>query len=177
MNAATILAVFFVPVQYFVIESLVEPRRNKTQANRERARRNWISRSWSNRMPAVRFLGGRSFAISWAVSVGPNYQRPQVAVPPQFKDVPANDATSIADTKWFDLFGDDTLKHLITTALRKNFDIRIAAEHVLEARAQYGITRASLFPTVDLPASFTSQHSSARGAFRFLRVCPRCERD
>jgi Cu/Ag efflux pump CusA len=37
MNAATLLAVFFVPVQYFVIESLVERRRNKTQGKRERA--------------------------------------------------------------------------------------------------------------------------------------------
>jgi NodT family efflux transporter outer membrane factor (OMF) lipoprotein len=100
--------------------------------------------------------------------VGPKYQRPQVAVPPQFKDAPAaNGAQSIADTKWFDLFADDTLKQLVTTALEHNFDVKIAAEHVIEARAQYGITRASLFPTVDLPVSFTSQHSSAKGAFPF----------
>jgi hydrophobe/amphiphile efflux-1 (HAE1) family protein len=36
MNAATLLAVFFVPVQYFVIESLVERRRNKASGKRER---------------------------------------------------------------------------------------------------------------------------------------------
>ncbi len=103
---------------------------------------------------------------------GPNYKRPLVAVPPAFTpsqltDAPASGTASIADTKWFDLFGDDALKKLVTTALAQNFDIRIAAEHVLEARSQYRITRASLFPTVDLPASFTSQHSSARGAFPF----------
>jgi multidrug efflux system outer membrane protein len=98
---------------------------------------------------------------------GPNYHRPQVAVPPQFKDASSSGEQSIADTKWSDLFGDDTLKQLVTTALERNFDIRVAAEHVLEARSQYGITRASLFPTVDLPASFTTQHSSAKGAFPF----------
>jgi Cu/Ag efflux pump CusA len=37
MNAATLLAVFFVPVQYFVIESLVERRRNKSLGKRERS--------------------------------------------------------------------------------------------------------------------------------------------
>jgi multidrug efflux pump subunit AcrB len=30
MNAATLLAIFFVPVQYFVIETMVERRRRKT---------------------------------------------------------------------------------------------------------------------------------------------------
>lgn len=105
--------------------------------------------------------------------VGPKYQRPQVAVPTQFKDAAAaNGAQSLADTKWFDLFADDTLKQLVTTALERNFDIRIAAEHVIEARAQYGITRANLFPTLDLPISFTSQHSSARGAFPFPAGTP-----
>jgi NodT family efflux transporter outer membrane factor (OMF) lipoprotein len=98
--------------------------------------------------------------------VGPNYHRPQVALPPQFKDAPAaNGAQSIADTKWFDLFADDTLKQLVNTALEHNFDIQIAAQHVLEARAEYGIARANLIPTLDLPVSFTSQHSSANGAF------------
>ena len=33
MNAATLLAIFFVPVQYFVIESLVERRRGKARPN------------------------------------------------------------------------------------------------------------------------------------------------
>jgi hypothetical protein len=36
MNAATLLAVFFVPVQYFVIESFVERRRKKSLGKRER---------------------------------------------------------------------------------------------------------------------------------------------
>jgi len=97
--------------------------------------------------------------------VGPNYQRPQVAVPPQFKDADTTGTQSLADTKWFDLFADDTLKQLVNTALESNFDMRIAAEHVIEARSQYGITRANLLPTLDLQASFAPQHNSAQGAF------------
>ena len=85
--------------------------------------------------------------------VGPNYHRPQTVLPTEFPGAPAA-KESIADKKWFDLFQDATLKQLVETALEKNFDVRIAAERVLEARAQYGITRANLFPTLDAQGSY-----------------------
>jgi NodT family efflux transporter outer membrane factor (OMF) lipoprotein len=103
--------------------------------------------------------------------VGPNYNRPQVAIPEQFRGSPPSNQ-SIADSKWFDLFQDDALKQLVSTALEQNFDVRIAAERVLEARAQYGIVHSELYPTVSLPASFTSQRSSAVGAFPFPPNAP-----
>jgi multidrug efflux system outer membrane protein len=96
--------------------------------------------------------------------VGPNYHRPATTVPVEY---PGEVATqqSIADKKWFDLFQDATLKQLVATALEKNFDVRIAAERVLEARAQYGITRANLLPTLDAQGSFTGSRSSTIGSF------------
>jgi len=102
-------------------------------------------------------------------TLGPNYHRPQVAVPDQFRNAPAAAGpNSIADTKWFDLFQDDTLKQLVTTALANNFDLRIAAERVLEARAQYGITHAGLFPTLDGQGQFTASRTSSVGSFNFI---------
>ena len=69
---------------------------------------------------------------------GPELRRPSVpasaAVP--WRGPGAADATSLADTKWFDLFHDDTLTQLVNTALAQNYDLRIAADRVLEARAQ-----------------------------------------
>ena len=111
--------------------------------------------------------------------VGPNYQRPAVATPQQFRGAPAGDASpnptpgaatsdSIAETKWFDLFQDDTVKQLVTGALEKNFDLRIAAERVLEARAQYGIVHGGLFPTLDGQLQYDTVRSSAIGATRFI---------
>jgi multidrug efflux system outer membrane protein len=92
-----------------------------------------------------------------------------VAVPDQFRNAaPTAGPSSIADTKWFDLFHDDTLKQLVTTALANNFDLRIAAERVLEARAQYGITRAGLFPTLDAQGQFTASRTSSVGSFNFI---------
>src|SRR5687768_8775327 len=88
-----------------------------------------------------------------ACAVGPNYKRPVVQVPTQFRGVSHPDqpavAESLADLKWFDLFQDDVLKQLVTTALGQNFDLRIAAERVLQARGQLGIERSSQFPTLD----------------------------
>jgi len=107
--------------------------------------------------------------------VGPNYKRPQVALPDQFRNAPAADsgvraAESVADTKWFDLFEDDTTKQLVTLALERNFDLRIAAERVQEARAQYGITRANIFPTLDAQAQFLATRSSSIGSFPFIQA-------
>ncbi|MEO8049964.1 MAG: efflux transporter outer membrane subunit, partial [Acidobacteriota bacterium] len=107
--------------------------------------------------------------------VGPNYKRPALATPEQFRGAPAGASTgaatpdSLAETKWFDLFQDDTVKQLVTGALEHNFDLRIAAERVLEARAQYGIVRANLWPTVDGQVQFTATRSSSIGSATFVR--------
>lgn len=99
--------------------------------------------------------------------VGPNYHRPVTTLPAQFPGAPAT-PESIADKKWFDLFQDATLKQLVDTALEKNFDVRIAAERVLEARAQFGIQRANLLPTLDAQGTFTASRSSSIGSFPFI---------
>lgn len=82
-------------------------------------------------------------------TVGPNYQRPKIATPAQFRapePLPAQQAASIADLKWFEIFRDDQLQALIRTALVQNYDLRLAAARVEEARASLGITRSDQFP-------------------------------
>jgi NodT family efflux transporter outer membrane factor (OMF) lipoprotein len=98
--------------------------------------------------------------------VGPNYQRPATSLPVEFPGATAT-KESIADKKWFDLFQDATLNQLVETALQKNFDVQIAAQRVLEARAQYGLARANLLPTLDAQGSFTASRSSSIGSFPF----------
>lgn len=102
-------------------------------------------------------------------AVGPNYKRPAIAAPDQFRgaDAPAS-PLSLADTKWFDLFQDDTLKQHVSTALERNFDVRIAAERVLQARAQLVGARADLFPSIDANGSFTANRGSSAGSIIFV---------
>ena len=82
--------------------------------------------------------------------VGPDYRRPLTAPPAQYRfalgDV--RDPASIADIAWVDLFQDDALRELIRTALVQNYDVQIAAARILQARAQVGIARSEMFPTI-----------------------------
>ncbi|MCU1232153.1 MAG: efflux system, outer rane lipoprotein NodT family [Candidatus Solibacter sp.] len=116
-----------------------------------------------------RWILGLSVLVLGGCAMGPNYKRPQVALPPEFRGAPASDpAASVADTKWQDLFPDPTLNQMVTTALKNNFDLRIAAERVEQARAQLGITRANQFPALDAQVGFTGTRSSSIGANTFL---------
>jgi multidrug efflux system outer membrane protein len=99
-------------------------------------------------------------------AVGPNYSRPAVPAPPQFRgDQGTVEAKSLADTKWFDLFHDDTLKQLVDTALKQNFDLQIAAQRVLEARAQLGVIQSARLPNVDATGGFNLSRGSLIGSF------------
>lgn len=103
-------------------------------------------------------------AATAACTVGPNYKRPVIETPPQYRGADAATATaSLADVQWFDLFKDPTLTQLVTTALQQNFDVRIAAERVLQARALARITRADQFPTIGAAADVVSTRASETG--------------
>jgi multidrug efflux system outer membrane protein len=86
-------------------------------------------------------------------TVGPNYKRPAVPVPGSYRGAGSDVGTQtqlapLGDQKWWDVLQDEQLRTLVRTALNQNYDLRIAASRVLEARAQLGITRADQFPTL-----------------------------
>jgi multidrug efflux system outer membrane protein len=114
------------------------------------------------------FLGG---TLLWAgaCSVGPDYKRPAVTVPTSYRGAntseapstesgppPASLAASLGDEKWWEVFEDQELQGLIRTALKNNYDVRIAAARVLEAQAQLGITRADQLPSLGVGGNITS---------------------
>jgi multidrug efflux system outer membrane protein len=103
-------------------------------------------------------------------TMGPNYKRPQLQLPGGFRGAPASTdpAASIADTKWQDLFPDPTLNQMVATSLKQNFDLLIAVQHVEEARAQLGITRANQYPFVDAQGGFTGSRASSIGSNTFV---------
>jgi multidrug efflux system outer membrane protein len=85
-------------------------------------------------------------------AVGPNYKRPEVAVPTGFRvraSLTEPEAASLADLKWFQVFQDETLQDLIRVALAQNYDLLDATARVDEARANLGITRSNQFPGVN----------------------------
>ena len=109
-----------------------------------------IRKSW---IVLVIFLAG--------CAVGPNYKRPQVAVPDVYRglspDADKTSTASLGDEKWWTLFQDEQLQSLIRTALADNYDVRIAAARILQAQAVLGITRADQFPTITGGAAAANQ--------------------
>jgi outer membrane protein, multidrug efflux system len=90
-------------------------------------------------------------------TMGPDYRRPTVAVPPTYRGrapdgTAQTETATLGDQKWWDIFQDEQLRALIHTALQQNYDLRIAASRILEAKAQLGITRADQFPTASAGA-------------------------
>jgi multidrug efflux system outer membrane protein len=87
-------------------------------------------------------------ALLAGCALGPDYQRPPVAEPPRFRGQATAEAASLADLPWWEIFQDATLKNLITEALGRNYDVKIAAARVQEARAQVGVARSEYFPAI-----------------------------
>ena len=101
-----------------------------------------------------------------ACKVGPNYKRPTLSVPDQYRGV-APDATTqqagggeqFGEMKWWAVFQDETLQALIKEALANNYDMKIAATRVLEANANLGITRANQLPTLNGSFGINNEHN------------------
>jgi outer membrane protein, multidrug efflux system len=95
-------------------------------------------------------------ALLAGCAVGPNYRRPDVPVPPDFRgravDAPAS-AQSVGDLAWWEIFQDETLHSLIRAALAENYDVRIAAARILDARTQVTIARSFQVPSVGATAT------------------------
>ncbi|HSL20217.1 MAG TPA: efflux transporter outer membrane subunit [Vicinamibacterales bacterium] len=107
--------------------------------------------------------------LSPACTLGPDYKRPVVTTPAAVRGADPHAGTeSLADLEWFELFQDPTLTRLVTAALEQNFDVRMAAERVLQARAAFGITRAGQFPGVDASAAVVGTRISQTGANRAI---------
>lgn len=87
-----------------------------------------------------------------ACTMGPDYTRPPVTSPEQWRAESAA-SESIANVPWWELFQDEQLRTLIKIALEQNRDLRIAIERIEETRALYGISRSQLWPQVDARAS------------------------
>lgn len=63
------------------------------------------------------------------------------------------DDAAINGLAWMDIIRDSTLARLVETALRQNRDLRIAAARIDEYRADVGVARGPLVPSVTLNGS------------------------
>jgi multidrug efflux system outer membrane protein len=105
--------------------------------------------------------------------VGPNYTRPQTPAAPTYRGADnaaeASGDTSLGDRGWEEVFPEPELQGLIRDALAHNFDLRIAAQHVLEQQAELRVVRSQQFPSLNggatgIGASLPSSLGSSIGS-------------
>lgn len=104
-----------------------------------------------------------------ACKVGPNYKAPLTKVPTTWgetetkavaQNVSAVDPAQVPVTKWWSTFEDPMLDSLVERAVVANLDLQFAQARVREARAQRGIIKADLYPTVNASASYQRSRNS-----------------
>ncbi len=105
--------------------------------------------------------------LAGCATVGPDYQRADVAAPDHWSEAvagnsaagsPAVAAVSLA--AWWHSFNDPELDALIDRAIASNHDLRIAQARVREERARFGAAEADGGPTVDAGGSVARQQAS-----------------
>ena len=89
-------------------------------------------------------------------AVGPNYKRPLVNTPAAYRGAPelTPTGTPLGAEKYTSVFTDPVLQSLIAEALKNNYDVKIAADRVLEQQAEVGVTKAGQYPTVSVGGTY-----------------------
>ncbi|AOK32674.1 RND transporter [Burkholderia singularis] len=149
-------------------------------------------------VPAIALGLTLAAALAGCMSLAPAYRRPATPVPDTFArtsceagpPLRAAERDSAAATAkppgaadpgncdahlgWRDYFADADLRAVIEQALANNRDLRIAAQRVEAARADYGIRRADQWPSLDatatalrtrVPGGFVSPDASVKGLY------------
>lgn len=101
--------------------------------------------------------------LAGCVNLAPTYERPASPIAEVWPQ--DGEAYSLSEVKraslprWQDFIVDERLRSVIEEGLKNNRSLRQAALNVELARAQYGIQRSELFPTVAAVAQETAQHT------------------
>jgi outer membrane protein, multidrug efflux system len=85
-------------------------------------------------------------AILGGCAVGPNYKRPAVQTPENFRFTDSQATNSLGELPWWQVFKDPILLNLIGTALTNNYDLKQAVARVEQARNQAAAANAAFFP-------------------------------
>jgi len=100
------------------------------------------------------------------------YPQPQVQVPATYrgadeKYIPQNPPSgsyyTLGRIYWGQVVQDPVLKEYLAKAMSDNYNVRLAAETILQAQAQLGVVRANQYPNVSAQASYTAGKVSANG--------------
>jgi NodT family efflux transporter outer membrane factor (OMF) lipoprotein len=109
-------------------------------------------------------------------TLGDDFKRPDAASPTSWfsgrkevvKAPPSMPVTEPIDADWWTLFHDPMLTGLERRVAAENLDVQVAGVRLAESRAQLGVARSALFPTLTGNASYVRQQASNNGIFAVI---------
>ncbi len=117
--------------------------------------------------------------LAAACATGPNYSKPDVEVPPQYKEagdwVVAQPKDALPKGKWWEAFSDPVLNGLESQVEVSNQSLHAAEARYRQARAAVASARSGLFPT--LGGSADASRSRASGQRYQVAIDARWEID
>lgn len=95
------------------------------------------------------------------VSLDPDYERPAAPIPATLPGTHGESRAVVGD--WQQVVKDARLQQVVGMGLNSNRDVQKAIADIEAARAQYGVQRASLFPTLNAELSATRSRTTENG--------------
>ena len=113
-------------------------------------------------------------------AVGPDYQRPDLELPQNWRLAAPADAASARPAtgvgeRWWTFYADPVLDRPIDKALVHNADAAVAAARVLEARALLGLANADRYPDISVGISGNRTRNSQDGTMPTPSTVPRTQ--
>ncbi len=114
--------------------------------------------------------GALIFGLAAAMAgctVGPDYQRPDIAMAPAFRSpmaaTPLTASPVPQTTGWWRAFGDPVLDRAVERALEGNLDLAQAVARVSQSRAAAAVASAAKLPAISATSSATGTMQSLEG--------------
>jgi NodT family efflux transporter outer membrane factor (OMF) lipoprotein len=109
-------------------------------------------------------------------TLGDDFKQPDSASPTSWfsgpkepvKPPPSLPVAEPIDADWWTLFHDPVLTGLERRVAAENLDVQVAGIRLTESRAQLGVARSALFPTLNGNASYVRQQASNNGIFAVI---------
>ncbi len=99
-------------------------------------------------------------ALLSACTVGPDYIKPEINTPTQWRNN-VKETQNTTNSQWWKQLGDPVLNRLIDQAIQGNYDLKIAIARVDQYMGLYGATRSHLFPQFSGSYNAETSHPSA----------------
>nr|WP_314543298.1 efflux transporter outer membrane subunit [uncultured Massilia sp.] len=104
-------------------------------------------------------------AVSACGTLGPDFKTPPGAADAAYRHAGTQaDNAARLPAQWWTVFGDAALDQLEARALQNNPDVRAAAQRLVQAQAQLGVTRAAQRPSLNASAGISNSRTSAETA-------------